>query len=64
MKDADAIAKELIENGQLKRMETGMLDVHIEILEKFAVEHKMEKYELLDAILRYENEYKSRSIYN
>jgi len=42
MKDADALAKELIENGQLKRMETGMLDVHIEILEKFAVEHKME----------------------
>ena len=35
-----------------------------EVLEKFAKEHNMEKYDLLDAILRYEDEYIARSIYN
>jgi len=64
MKQPDELAKELIETGELKRMECGTLDVHVDILERFAKEHKMEKYDLLDAILRYEDEYIARSIYN
>ena len=64
MKQPDELGKELIETGELKRMEDGMLDVHIDIIEKFAGENKIEKYELLDAILRYEDEYIARSIYN
>ena len=64
MKQPDELAKELIETGELKRMECGMLDVHMDILVEFAILHKMEKFELLDAILRYEDEYRARSIYN
>ena len=64
MKQPDDLAKELIESGKFKRLESGILDVHIDIIEKFAGENKIEKYELLDAILRYEDEYRARSIYN
>ena len=64
MKQPDELAKELIEKGTFKRMESGMLDVHIDIIEEVADKNKMEKYELLDAILRYEDEYIARSIYN
>ena len=64
MKQPDELAKELIESGKFKRLESGMLDVHINIIEEFADLNKMEKYELLDAILRYEDEYIARSIYN
>ena len=64
MKQPDDLAKELIESGKFKRLESGILDVHIDIIEKFAGENKIEKYELLDAILRYEDEYIARSIYN
>tara|TARA_Y100000034_G_C6642109_1_gene280715 strand:- start:166 stop:360 length:195 start_codon:yes stop_codon:yes gene_type:complete len=64
MKQPYELAKELIETGELKRLECGTLDVHVDVLEKFATEHHMEKYDLLDAILRYEDEYIARSIYN
>lgn len=64
MKQPDELAKELIEKGKLKRMECGMLDVHIKILEEYSTKYNMEKYELLDAILQYEEDYKTRSIYN
>ena len=57
MKQPNELAKELIETGKIKRMECGMLDVHIDILEEYSREYKIEKYELLDAVLLYEEEY-------
>ena len=60
----DDLAKHLIETGKFKRLESGILDVHIDIVEEFANVNEMEKYELLDAIIRYEDEYIARSIYN
>jgi len=64
MKQPNEIAKYLIETGKIKRMECGMLDVHINILSKYADDYKMEKYELLDAVLLYEQEYTKRSKFN
>ena len=60
MKHLNDLAKELIETGKIKRMECGMLDVHIDILEEYSTEYKIEKYELLDAVLLYEEEYSER----
>ena len=60
MKQPNELAKELIETGKIKRMECGMLDVHIDILEEYSLEYKIEKYELLDAVLLYEEEYTER----
>ncbi len=60
MKQPNELAKELIETGKIKRMECGMLDVHIDILEEYSLEYKIEKYELLDAVLLYEEEYSER----
>jgi len=60
MKQPNELAKELIETGKIKRMECGMLDVHIDILEEYSREYKIEKYELLDAVLLYEEEYTER----
>ena len=53
-------AKHLIETGKIKRLECGMLDVHIDILTTYVEEESFEKYELLDAILLYEEEYAER----
>ena len=60
MKQPNELAKELIETGKIKRMECGMLDVHIDILDEYATEYKIAKYELLDALLLYEEEYSER----
>ena len=60
MKQPNEIAKELIETGKIKRMECGMLDVHIDVIGEYANEYDFEKYELLDAILLYEEEYLER----
>ena len=64
MKEAAQIAKELIESGKIKRLECGMLDVHIDLLAEYAGKYKMEKYELLDAVLEYEHDYTQRSKFN
>ncbi len=37
-----------------------MLDVHIDILNEYATRYEIEKYELLDAVLLYEEEYSER----
>ena len=60
MKQPNEIAKELIKTGKIKRMECGMLDVHIDVIGEYANEYDFEKYELLDAILLYEEEYSER----
>lgn len=60
MKQPSELAKELIETGKIKRMECGMLDVHIDILNEYATRYEIEKYELLDAVLLYEEEYSER----
>ena len=54
MKQPSELAKELIETGKIKRLECGMLDVHIDILNEYATRYEIEKYELLDAVLLYE----------
>ena len=60
MKQPSELAKELIETGKIKRLECGMLDVHIDILNEYATRYEIEKYELLDAVLLYEEEYSER----
>jgi len=60
MKQPNELAKELIETGKIKRMECGMLDVHIDVIGTYATKYDFEKYELLDAILLYEEEYSER----
>tara|TARA_R110000824_G_scaffold120294_2_gene275414 strand:- start:2021 stop:2215 length:195 start_codon:yes stop_codon:yes gene_type:complete len=64
MKQPEEIAKELIEKGKLKRMECGMLDVHIDILTEYSQKYEIEKYVLLDAILEYEHTYLERCRFN
>ena len=60
MKQPSELAKELIETGKIKRLECGMLDVHIDILNEYATRYEIEKYELLDVVLLYEEEYSER----
>jgi len=64
MKQPSTVAKELIEKGKLKRLECGVLDVHIDILTEYAQKYEIEKYVLLDAILEYEYEYIERCRFN